>query len=61
MPDEHGCQSREAVEFFEETALPERFRNRLSDFKGSSYDRGHLVRAPWPAGISIEYGLAAFL
>ncbi|KAK9867532.1 hypothetical protein WJX84_003042 [Apatococcus fuscideae] len=41
----YGAGTRESVEFFEDPALPERFRNRLSDFKGSAYDRGHLAPA----------------
>ena len=31
------------MEFYEDKALDERFRSRLSDFKDSGFDRGHMV------------------
>ncbi len=36
---------RNNVPFVEDTALDERFRSRLEDFRGSGYDRGHLAPA----------------
>lgn len=33
------------MEFFEDGGLEPRFRARLTDFRRSGYDRGHLVRA----------------
>ncbi len=32
------------MEFYEDKELDQRFRSRLSDFKESGYDRGHMVR-----------------
>ncbi|KAK9814237.1 hypothetical protein WJX72_002706 [[Myrmecia] bisecta] len=40
-----GDANRKNVEFFEDEGLEEQFRNRLTDFKASGYDRGHLVPA----------------
>lgn len=34
---------RKNVEFYEDKELDQRFRSRLSDFKESGYDRGHMV------------------
>jgi hypothetical protein len=34
---------RKNVEFYEDKGLDPRFRSRLSDFKESGYDRGHMV------------------
>lgn len=34
-------------DFFEDKALEPDMRNRLSDFRNSGYDRGHLVRTFW--------------
>ncbi len=36
--------SRKNVEFYEDKSLDQRFRSRLSDFKESGFDRGHMVR-----------------
>ena len=35
---------RDSVAFYEDDGIDQRFRNRLDDFRGSGYDRGHLVR-----------------
>ena len=32
------------MEFVEDVSIEERFRSRLSDYRGSGYDRGHMVR-----------------
>ena len=37
--------NRKNVEFYEDKGLDQRFRSRLSDFKESGYDRGHMVRS----------------
>lgn len=39
----HGM-CRKNVEFYEDKGLDPRFRSRLSDFRDSGYDRGHMVR-----------------
>eukprot|EP00803_Ostreobium_quekettii_P000884 evm.model.scf_616EXC.2 EVM.evm.TU.scf_616EXC.2 scf_616EXC:9726-15614(-) len=36
---------RKNSEFYEDKDIEERFRNRLVDFRGSGYDRGHLAPA----------------
>ena len=33
---------RKSMRFFEETAIPARYRKKLSDYRGSGLDRGHL-------------------
>lgn len=37
--------SRKEFHFKEDTSLEPRFRSRLKDFKGSGFDRGHLIAA----------------
>eukprot|EP01117_Protostelium_nocturnum_P018390 TRINITY_DN767_c0_g1_i2.p1 TRINITY_DN767_c0_g1~~TRINITY_DN767_c0_g1_i2.p1 ORF type:complete len:389 (-),score=159.76 TRINITY_DN767_c0_g1_i2:123-1289(-) len=37
--------SREHSTFKEDTSIPEMFRSKLSDYRGSGFDRGHLVPA----------------
>lgn len=41
----NGDGDRKLSDFFEDPLLEERFRNKLSDFRGSGYDRGHLAPA----------------
>jgi endonuclease G len=41
----YGEADRGNSAFYEDEALDERLRNRLSDFRWSGYDRGHLVPA----------------
>ncbi|GMH42333.1 hypothetical protein BSKO_10252 [Bryopsis sp. KO-2023] len=36
---------RSKSDFFEDKQIDEKFRNRIADFKGSGYDRGHLAPA----------------
>ncbi|KAK9821107.1 hypothetical protein WJX81_006169 [Elliptochloris bilobata] len=40
-----GDAQRKNVEFYEDAGLEPRFRSRLTDFRGSGYDRGHLAPA----------------
>jgi endonuclease G len=40
-----GDGDRFNVQFMEDGAIEERFRARLSDYKASGYDKGHLVPA----------------
>ena len=49
-----GFSHRKNVEFFEDRELEERFRSKLSDFRGSGYDRGHLVSLLQNGPLSIE-------
>ena len=50
QPQRRFVPIRKNVEFYEDKELDQRFRSRLSDFKESGYDRGHMVRdaAPHP-------------
>lgn len=34
------------VEFYEDSSIEPRFRSRLTDFRASGYDRGHMVHQP---------------
>lgn len=43
---ERPASRRKGSEFYEEPSLEPRFRSRLADFKGSGYDRGHMVPSP---------------
>ena len=53
------------MEFVEDGGLERRFRARLTDFRGSGYDRGHLVRplacAALPPCCSSLHGSAALM
>ncbi|BDA47734.1 probable endonuclease G, mitochondrial [Coccomyxa sp. Obi] len=40
-----GDGNRKNVEFYEDKELDQRFRSRLSDFRESGYDRGHMAPA----------------
>lgn len=40
-----GDGDRKNSDFFEDAALEERFRAKLSDYRGSGYDRGHMAPA----------------
>lgn len=40
-----GPGNRKRSQFVEDETFGERFRNKLSDFRGSGYDRGHLAAA----------------
>ncbi|EIE23808.1 DNA/RNA non-specific endonuclease, partial [Coccomyxa subellipsoidea C-169] len=40
-----GEGNRKNVEFYEDKSLDQRFRSRLSDFKESGFDRGHMAPA----------------
>lgn len=36
-------ECRDVAMFYEDEEIDERFRSRLTDFRGSGYDRGHMV------------------
>jgi DNA/RNA endonuclease G (NUC1) len=38
-----GPVCRAVAMFYEDDGIEERFRSRLSDYRGSGYDRGHMV------------------
>lgn len=40
-----GEKDRTTCQFYEDTTLPPRMRSRLSDYKSSGFDRGHLAPA----------------
>lgn len=40
-----GAGNRAAAAFEEDEGIDARFRNKLTDFQLSGYDRGHMVRA----------------
>lgn len=39
-----GTGNRAAAAFVEDEGIDARFRNKLTDFQMSGYDRGHMVR-----------------
>jgi DNA/RNA endonuclease G (NUC1) len=41
----NGDGNRKFSDFREDTSIPEKLRNKLSDFRGSGYDRGHMAPA----------------
>lgn len=41
-----GVGNRAAAAFVEDDGIDARFRNQLSDFQMSGYDRGHMVSVP---------------
>lgn len=51
VPEHVRVVIRKNVEFYEDKGLDQRFRNRLSDFKESGYDRGHMVRSMQPLSV----------
>ena len=40
-----GPGNRRRSEFVEDAEMPERFRAKLADYRGTGYDRGHLAAA----------------
>ena len=46
---------RKNVEFKEDSSFEDRFRSHLKDYKGSGYDRGHMVEFLTPCKYSYCY------